>query len=52
MPDFAPFVRVNAVSPALIHETAIYDTIPEYRRAEYARQKSSKTPSCPVASPR
>ncbi len=45
--NFAPFVRVNAVSPALIHETAIYDTIPEYRRAEYARQEILKDPILP-----
>nr|WP_314565178.1 SDR family oxidoreductase [uncultured Pseudomonas sp.] len=45
--NFAPFVRVNAVSPALIHETAIYDTIPEYRRAEYARQEVLKNPILP-----
>ena len=45
--NFAPFVRVNAVSPALIHDTAIYDTIPEYRRAEYARQEILKDPIMP-----
>lgn len=45
--NFAPLVRVNAVSPALIHETAIYDTIPEYRRAEYARQEVLKDPILP-----
>ena len=45
--NFAPFVRVNAVSPALIHETAIYDTIPEYRRVEYARQEVLKDPILP-----
>lgn len=45
--NFAPFVRVNAVSPALIHDTAIYDTIPEYRRAEYARQEILKDPILP-----
>ncbi|VVM83194.1 putative oxidoreductase [Pseudomonas fluorescens] len=45
--NFAPFVRVNAVSPALIHETAIYDTIPQYRRAEYARQEILKDPILP-----
>ncbi|MBN2979505.1 dehydrogenase [Pseudomonas fluorescens] len=47
--NFAPFVRVNAVSPALIHDTAIYDTIPEYRRAEYARQEILKEPILPGA---
>ncbi|NWN47876.1 SDR family oxidoreductase [Pseudomonas sp. MAFF 301514] len=45
--NFAPFVRVNVVSPALIHDTAIYDTIPEYRRAEYARQEVLKDPIRP-----
>lgn len=33
--------------PALIHETAIYGTIPEYRRAEYARQEVLKEPILP-----
>ncbi|MFJ4144347.1 SDR family NAD(P)-dependent oxidoreductase [Pseudomonas sp. NPDC089734] len=45
--NFAPFVRVNAVSPALIHDTAIYDTIPAYRRDEYARQEILKDPIRP-----
>ncbi|MGY2273636.1 MULTISPECIES: SDR family oxidoreductase [Pseudomonas] len=45
--NFAPFVRVNVVSPALIHDTAIYGTIPEYRRAEYARQEVLKDPILP-----
>lgn len=45
--NFAPFVRVNAVSPALIHDTAIYDTIPTYRRDEYARQEVLKNPILP-----
>ncbi|MBF6029435.1 SDR family oxidoreductase [Pseudomonas sp. P115] len=45
--NFAPFVRVNAVSPALIHDTAIYDTIPTYRRDEYARQEVLKNPIQP-----
>lgn len=45
--NFAPFVRVNAVSPALIHDTAIYETIPEYRRDEYARQEVLKDPILP-----
>lgn len=45
--NFAPFVRVNAVSPALIHDTAIYDTIPTYRRDEYARQEILKDPILP-----
>ncbi|AUG06902.1 SDR family NAD(P)-dependent oxidoreductase [Pseudomonas sp. S09G 359] len=45
--NFAPFVRVNAVSPALIHDTAIYATIPEYRRAEYARQEILNEPIRP-----
>lgn len=45
--NFAPFVRVNAVSPALIHDTAIYDRIPTYRRDEYARQEILKQPILP-----
>ncbi|UZJ58015.1 SDR family oxidoreductase [Pseudomonas sp. KU26590] len=46
--NFAPFIRVNTVSPALIHDTAIYDTIPDYRRNEYARQEILKNPIMPA----
>jgi 3-oxoacyl-[acyl-carrier protein] reductase len=35
------------VSPALIHDTAIYDSIPAYRRNEYARQEILKDPILP-----
>lgn len=37
--NFAPLIRVNAVSPGLITETAIADRIPEYRYKEYKRQE-------------
>ncbi|MEE4667458.1 SDR family oxidoreductase [Pseudomonas alliivorans] len=46
--NFAPFIRVNTVSPALIHDTAIYGTIPSYRREEYARQEILKDPIMPT----
>ncbi|EPN34811.1 putative dehydrogenase [Pseudomonas syringae pv. actinidiae ICMP 18807] len=45
--NFAPFIRVNTVSPALIHDTSIYGTIPPYRRDEYARQEILKDPIMP-----
>ncbi|MFR9798217.1 SDR family NAD(P)-dependent oxidoreductase [Streptomyces sp. MS06] len=37
--NFAPHIRVNAVSPGLIVGTAIADRIPDYRYAEYKRQE-------------
>ncbi|MHC0430285.1 SDR family NAD(P)-dependent oxidoreductase [Streptomyces sp. O3] len=37
--NFAPRIRVNAVSPGLIVRTAIADRIPGYRYAEYKRQE-------------
>ncbi|MEO3973462.1 SDR family oxidoreductase [Streptomyces sp. CAU 1734] len=37
--NFAPYIRVNAVSPGLIVNTAIADRIPDYRYAEYKRQE-------------
>lgn len=37
--NFAPTIRVNAVSPGLIVRTAIADRIPGYRYAEYKRQE-------------
>ena len=37
--NFAPFIRVNVVSPGLVVETAIADRIPEYRYNEYKRQE-------------
>lgn len=37
--NFAPLIRVNAVSPGLIVDTAIADRIPGYRYAEYKRQE-------------
>lgn len=42
--NFAPRVRVNAVSPALIRNTSIHDRIPEHRRQEYERQEILKDP--------
>lgn len=46
--NFAPHVRVNAISPALIHDTAIYSMIPEHRREEYQRQEILKSPILPA----
>ncbi|MFE3742842.1 SDR family NAD(P)-dependent oxidoreductase [Streptomyces sp. NPDC059096] len=37
--NFAPYIRVNVVSPGLIVNTAIADRIPDYRYAEYKRQE-------------
>ncbi|WP_070106429.1 SDR family NAD(P)-dependent oxidoreductase [Burkholderia plantarii] len=45
--NFAPNVRVNAVSPALIRDTAIYHRIPQYRLEEYQRQETLKDPIRP-----
>lgn len=45
--NFAPHIRVNSVSPALIHDTAIYGMIPDYRREEYQRQEIIKDPILP-----
>ncbi|WP_341959073.1 SDR family oxidoreductase [Pseudomonas sp. RC10] len=42
--NFAPRIRVNAVSPALIRNTSIHDRIPEHRRKEYERQEVLKDP--------
>ena len=45
--NFAPRVRVNAVSPALVRNTSIHDRIPEHRRKEYERQEILKDPIGP-----
>ncbi|OLL27219.1 dehydrogenase [Burkholderia sp. SRS-W-2-2016] len=45
--NFAPHLRVNAVSPALIRETANYHRIPQYRLEEYQRQETLKEPILP-----
>ncbi|HEX8305382.1 MAG TPA: SDR family oxidoreductase [Jatrophihabitans sp.] len=41
--NYAPWVRVNCVSPGLVRGTAIEQRIPEYRHAEYARQEQLTT---------
>jgi 3-oxoacyl-[acyl-carrier protein] reductase len=41
--NYAPWVRVNCVSPGLVHDTAIEDRIPAYRHAEYSRQEQLRT---------
>ena len=46
--NFAPYIRVNAVSPALVRETAIHAMIPDYRREEYERQEVIKDPITPA----
>lgn len=45
--NFAPRVRVNAVSPGLVRNTSIYERIPEHRRNEYERQEILKQPIGP-----
>jgi 3-oxoacyl-[acyl-carrier protein] reductase len=45
--NFAPRVRVNAVSPALVRDTSIHDRIPEHRRREYERQEIIDAPLQP-----
>lgn len=45
--NYGPHIRVNAVSPAAVRETAIFDRIPEYRREEYLRQENLDTPITP-----
>lgn len=42
--NFAPRVRVNAVSPALVRSTSIFDRIPDHRRKEYERQEVLQEP--------
>jgi 3-oxoacyl-[acyl-carrier protein] reductase len=39
---------VNAVSPALIHDTSIHGRIPLHRRKEYERQEILKDPIYPA----
>jgi len=46
--NFAPQIRVNAVSPALILDTSIHNRIPEHRRKEYQRQEILKDPIYPA----
>jgi 3-oxoacyl-[acyl-carrier protein] reductase len=41
--NYAPWVRVNCVSPGLVRGTAIEARIPDYRHAEYSRQEQLKT---------
>jgi 3-oxoacyl-[acyl-carrier protein] reductase len=45
--NFAPRVRVNAVSPALVRNTSIHNRIPKHRRKEYERQEIIKEPIQP-----
>jgi 3-oxoacyl-[acyl-carrier protein] reductase len=45
--NFAPRIRVNAVSPGLIRDTSIHDRIPDPRRMEYERQEIIKAPIQP-----
>jgi 3-oxoacyl-[acyl-carrier protein] reductase len=46
--NFAPSIRVNAVSPALVRDTAIHQRIPLHRRKEYERQEVLKEPIQPA----
>lgn len=41
--NYAPWVRVNCVSPGMVRGTAIEGRIPAYRHAEYARQEQLTT---------
>ncbi len=41
--NYAPWVRVNCVSPGMVRGTAIEDRIPAYRHTEYARQEQLST---------
>ncbi|MDH0749597.1 SDR family oxidoreductase [Pseudomonas sp. GD03842] len=45
--NFAPRVRVNAVSPALVRNTSIYHRIPPHRCEEYQRQEIIEDPLKP-----
>jgi 3-oxoacyl-[acyl-carrier protein] reductase len=45
--NFGPHIRVNAVSPGLVRDTAIYDLIPPHRRQEYERQETISDPLMP-----
>lgn len=47
--NFAPSIRVNAVSPALVRNTSIFDRVPVHRRLEYERQEILKDPIQPSA---
>ena len=38
--NFAPYIRVNTVSPGVVFGTSIVDLIPEYRLKEYRRQET------------
>ena len=37
--NLAPNIRVNAISPGLVHDTKIFDQIPKHRLEEYQRQE-------------
>jgi len=41
--NYAPWVRVNCVSPGMVRDTAIEARIPSHRHAEYARQEQLDT---------
>lgn len=45
--NFGPHIRVNAVSPGLVRDTAIYERIPPHRQEEYKRQETIKEPITP-----
>lgn len=47
--NFAPLIRVNAVSPGLVRDTSIFERIPAHRRMEYERQEVLKDPILPSA---
>lgn len=43
--NFAPYIRVNAVSPAMVRETAIHPLIANYRQQEYTRAETINGPT-------
>ena len=45
--NYGPNIRVNAVSPAAVRETDIFERIPKYRLDEYLRQEYLETPITP-----
>lgn len=44
--NFSPYVRVNAVAPTMV-DTAMMDTIPDWRKAEYLEKQLIDTPVMP-----
>lgn len=45
--NYAPHIRVNAVCPAVVNDTAIIERIPDFRLTEYRRQELVRRPVYP-----